>query len=241
MLTEVEGIVISETNYQETSKIINILTAGGIVSAIVKGAKSLKSPLRVPTMNLSYSRFWLYYKENKLSTIKEADIINDFKNIKNDIILISYMSYLCDLSKQVFKQNSNPKIYNLLISSLLKINDGLDPGIITNIYETKMLDYLGVGLVFDSCCLCGSKTDIITISANEGGYICKKCYTNQIIYNSKTLKMLRMYYLVDINTISKLEISAEVKNNIDYFLKTYYDRYTGLYLKSKKFLEKIKG
>ena len=49
MLTEVEGIVISETNYQETSKIINILTAGGIVSAIVKGAKSLKSPLRVPT------------------------------------------------------------------------------------------------------------------------------------------------------------------------------------------------
>ena len=230
MLTEVEGIVISETNYQETSKIINILTAGGIVSAIVKGAKSLKSPLRVPTMNLSYSRFWLYYKENKLSTIKEADII-----------LISYMSYLCDLSKQVFKQNSNPKIYNLLISSLLKINDGLDPGIITNIYETKMLDYLGVGLVFDSCCLCGSKTDIITISANEGGYICKKCYTNQIIYNSKTLKMLRMYYLVDINTISKLEISAEVKNNIDYFLKTYYDRYTGLYLKSKKFLEKIKG
>ena len=86
MLTEVEGIVISETNYQETSKIINILTAGGIVSAIVKGAKSLKSPLRVPTMNLSYSKFWLYYKENKLSTIKEADIINDFKNIKNDII-----------------------------------------------------------------------------------------------------------------------------------------------------------
>ena len=241
MLTEVEGIVISETNYQETSKIINILTASGIVSAIVKGAKSLKSPLRVPTMNLSYSKFWLYYKENKLSTIKEADIINDFKNIKNDIILISYMSYLCDLSKQVFKQNSNPKIYNLLISSLLKINDGLDPGIITNIYETKMLDYLGVGLVFDSCCLCRSKTDIITISADEGGYICKKCYTNQIIYNSKTLKMLRMYYLVDINTISKLEISAEVKNNIDYFLKTYYDRYTGLYLKSKKFLEKIKG
>lgn len=241
MLTEVEGIVISETNYQETSKIINILTAGGIVSAIVKGAKSLKSPLRVPTMNLSYSKFWLYYKENKLSTIKEADIINDFKNIKNDIILISYMSYLCDLSKQVFKQNSNPKIYDLLISSLLKINDGLDPGIITNIYETKMLDYLGVGLVFDSCCLCGSKTDIITISSDEGGYICKKCYTNQIIYNSKTLKMLRMYYLVDINTISKLEISAEVKNNIDYFLKTYYDRYTGLYLKSKKFLEKIKG
>ena len=64
---------------------------------------------------------------------------------------------------------------------------------------------------------------------------------NQIIYDAKTLKMLRMYYLVDIDAISKLDISKEVKDNIDYFLKTYYDRYTGLYLKSKKFLETMKN
>ena len=51
--------------------------------------------------------------------------------------------------------------------------------------------------------------------------------------------MLRMYYLIDINSISDLKISDSVVNNIDRFIETYYDRYTGLYLTSKKFLKDI--
>ena len=45
----------------------------------------------------------------------------------------------------------------------------------------------------------------------------------------KTLKMLGMYYLVDINTITDLKISDKVIKNINYFVNAYYDRYTGLY------------
>ena len=59
------------------------------------------------------------------------------------------------------------------------------------------------------------------------------------IYDDKTIKMLRMYYLIDISTISELKISDKVINNIDYFINTYYDRYTGLYLKSKNFLKTL--
>ena len=44
---------------------------------------------------------------------------------------------------------------------------------------------------------------------------------------------------IDINSISDLKISNDVINNIDYFINTYYDKYTGLYLKSKKFLKDI--
>ena len=47
--------------------------------------------------------------------------------------------------------------------------------------------------------------------------------------------MLRMYYLVDISTISDLKISDKVIDNINKFINTYYDRYTGLYLKVRKF------
>ena len=48
-----------------------------------------------------------------------------------------------------------------------------------------------------------------------------------------------MYYYVDIKSISKLKISDKVKNEINHFLNVYYDRYTGLYLKSKDFLKKL--
>ena len=239
MLKQVEGIIASSVNYGETSKIVNILTKEGMIGAIAKGAKNIKSPLRSFTVNLTYGSFYLYYNDNKLSTLKSADIICEFKNIKKDIILISYMSFLIDLATQVMKQNNDEEIYNLLVTTLYKIDEGLNPMVMTNILELKYLDYLGVGFDFNTCCKCGKKSNIVTIDPDAGGYICKNCYTNEIIYDSKTLKMLRMYYLVDIKSISELKISDNVVKNINYFVNTYYDRYTGLYLKIKKFLNEL--
>jgi recombinational DNA repair protein (RecF pathway) len=48
-----------------------------------------------------------------------------------------------------------------------------------------------------------------------------------------------MLYYVDIEKISKLDISQEVINEINQFIDQFYDKHTGLYLKSKEFLKKI--
>ena len=46
-MIEVEGIIVSETNYSETSKILNIITKKyGLIGVISKGCRNLKSPLR---------------------------------------------------------------------------------------------------------------------------------------------------------------------------------------------------
>ena len=134
---------------------------------------------------------------------------------------------------------TNEEIYDIFIATVLKINNKLDPLILTNILEIKMLDYLGVSLNLNSCNKCGNKTNIVTIDGDVGGYVCKNCLTNEIIVKPSTIKMLRMYYYVDIKTISDLKISSTTKNEINNFLSRYYDRYTGLYLKSKNFLDQI--
>lgn len=239
MLKEVKGIIVSETNYGETSKIVNILTKDGIIGCIAKGAKGLKSPLRSYTQKFTFGSFMIYYKEDKLSLIKSADVIDELTLIKKDLVLISYLSYISDLTHQIMKQNSESDLYKIYIETILKINQGLNPKIMCNIFELKALDYLGVGINFNQCTKCGMKSNIITIDGDVGGYICKNCYKNEIIYDDKTLKMLRMYYLVDISSITDLKISDTVVNNINKFINIYYDRYTGLYLKSKKFLETI--
>ena len=51
--------------------------------------------------------------------------------------------------------------------------------------------------------------------------------------------MIRKYLYVDISSITSLNISNEVKLDINMFLTRYYDTYTGLYLKSKNFLNKM--
>ena len=56
MLTTVKGIVVSETPFKESSKILNIYTKEfGIIGVMSKGCKNMKSPLRVVSQRFSYS------------------------------------------------------------------------------------------------------------------------------------------------------------------------------------------
>ncbi len=240
MLTNVEGIILSVTPFGETSKIINVFTKDyGIIGIMCKGAMGIKSKLRSVTQNLTYGNFNIYYKKDKLSTLVSVDIINPLKKIKEDILLISYASYLSDLVNQILKQSNDEEIYNDYINSLLKLEEGLNPIVITNILEVKLLDYLGVGLNLTCCILCGNKKEIVTLSSEKGGLICKNCYTNERIVPISLVKVLNMYYLVDIKSVSKLSLKEDVINEINRFLTSYYDDYTGLYLKSKDFLKTI--
>lgn len=238
MLKTIEGIVVSETPFSENSKILNILTEEGIIGVTSKGCKNMKSPLRIVSSKLTYGEFTIYYNKDKLSTLKEGTIIDNFYNIKSDLNLISYYAYITELVTQVVKQNNNPNIYNMYISTIKKIDEGLNPTVMMNILEIKLLDYLGVGIELNACAKCGSTKNIITIDPDIGGYVCTNCYTNEIMYDEKTRKMLRMYYLVDIDTVKELKIKDYIIENINRFLNVYYDRYTGLYIHSKKFLER---
>lgn len=242
MIEEVTGIVVSENNYGEKSKIINLLTKElGPIGVMVKGGRSLKSPLRSVTTKLSYGKFFIYYKKDKLSTLKEVNIINSFNNIKKDIELISYSSYIVDLAYQVEKHNQDSLVFENMINGLIKIDEGMNPIVITNILELKYLDSLGVLPILDCCVECGSKDDIVTLSSSRGGYLCKNCSTTEPIISSKVIKLIRMYYYVDISKIDNISLNDKVVEEINSFLDDYYERYTGLYLKSKSFLKNLKS
>ena len=238
MIKQIEGIVVSEIDYKESSKIINVLTADGeLIGLIARGCKKIKSKIS-GIGRLTYAIFQISYRNN-LSTLIEYDLINSFKNIKNDIEKISYSMFLTELVHKVYEHSEHKEIYDIYKNSLLKIEEGFDPLIITNILELKLLEYLGIKPIVDSCVNCGSTKDIVTISSYKGGYLCKNCCSNEPIFTNKTIKLIRMFYYVDISKITKLEISSNVKKEINAFIDDYYDRYSGLYLKSKDFIDSL--
>ena len=239
-VVSVEGFILGSINYKENSKILNIFTKEyGIIGVISKGCKSPKSKIKSVSENFTYAVFHLYYNEKGLSTLINADVINYFLNIRKDIFKISFLTYLSELSKEVYKESSNKEVYDLFISAVLKINEGLNPIVITNILELKYLYFLGVGINLDGCVVCGKKS-ILTFSEYKGGYVCSKCRTNEKIYDQKVLKMLKMYYFVDISKISVLDIKNNIIKEVDNILNIYYDHFTGIYIKSKKFLNALK-
>lgn len=238
MLKKIRGIVVSEVPYKDSSKVLNILCKEGVIGVVSKGCKRINSPLRVISNKLTLGEYVIYYNESKLSTLKEGSVIDNFNNIKNDLNKISHATYITDLVNQVMKQNADPTVFSLYVSALKKIDEGINETVVMNILEIKLLDYLGVGINLNGCAKCGSTREIVTIDPDVGGYICKNCYTNEIIYDERVRKMLRMYYLVEIDSIKELKIKDYVIDSINKFLSVYYDRYTGLYIRSKEFLDR---
>lgn len=238
-LISVEGIVISNVSYKESSKIINIYTKDmGIIGCVSKGCKSMKSKLRLASEKFAYGTFHISYKENGLSTLTDADIEDYFINIKSDIVKISYLSYICELSSKVFKESNDEEIYPLMINAIKKLEENYDPKIITNILELKYLSYIGINLNLDECVSCGN-SKVVTISLPKGGYICSHCRTNEPLVDEKVLKLMRLYYYVDISKITNLDIDKNISNKINHIISEYYDLYSGVASKSKDFLNKL--
>lgn len=238
-IISVHGIVVSNTPYKENSKIINIFTKEkGIIGCISKGCKSLKSKLRLPSEKFAYGTFHLYYKENGLSTLIDGDITDYFFNIKNDLLKISYLTYICELSVSAYKESMSDEIFPLMESSILKIEEGYNSKIITNILELQYLNYLGINLDLDDCVVCGN-SKVVTLSLSKGGYVCAKHRTNEPIISEKVMKLLRLYYYVDISKISNLDIDENISNEISRIIDLYYDEYSGIYIKSKKMLKDL--
>ncbi len=239
-IESIEGIILSETNYSESSKILNVLTKEhGLIGVISKGCRNMKSKLRGVSRKLLYGTIHIYYKEKGLSTLIGIDVINSFSKTLTDLERISYASYILDLVHQVVRQTEEEEIFDLLKDTLLKIEEGLNPMALTNILELKLLDYLGVSPSVDACAHCGSNKQIVTLSSDAGGYVCKDCYNNEPLVSDKTIKMIRMYYYVDIKNITKLDVKDEITFEINRFLEDYYERFTGIYVKSKDFIKKL--
>lgn len=242
MQVKTKGIIISETNYSETSKILNILTEEyGLIGVISKGCRNIKSKLRGVSNKMNYCEFIINYKEKGLSTLIEGSNLNSFKNIYNDMRKASFSFYLMDLFNQVIKENNHHNLFNLLENALIKINDGLNEKLICLIIEIKLLDYLGVSINLNNCVICGKDDNIFTISISDGGLICKDCYHDGYIFNDKTLKLFLLLAKIDLSKIKKLELTNEyVFQEIDQFLDEYYNYYTGIYLGKKDKLDVFK-
>ena len=239
-IVDVKGLVLNETNYSDSSKILNVLTCEyGLIGILSKGCRNLKSKLRGSSRKLVYGTFHFYYKENSLSTLISIDVISDYPKTVMDLERVVYASYLLDLTRQVVKQSKDKSILPLLCSALEKIENGLSPAVVTNILELKYLDFLGVSPIVTGCANCGRTTNIVSLSPTAGGFICKDCYQNEGYYSDKVIKLLQMYYYVDLEKITKIDVNPKVNAEINKFLEDYYDRYTGIYLTSKKMLKNV--
>lgn len=238
----IEGIVIKTMDYQDSSKIVTLITKDlGTVGLLVRGAKKTTSKLRSATELYTHGEYICFYKKEGLSTLKTVNVKHPNFNIKSDFSKSAFIGYMAEIVYKISKDSKgNPKIYDIFSYAVKKIENGLDEEIITFIFELKILEELGVMPILDGCAICGS-SNIAGLSVDHAGLICKN-HVDMCEYNFSinTIQTIRKLYYADIKILESVKLNSKTKNEIRKFIDMYYDKHTGLYIKSRTFLKVLR-
>ncbi|MCA1031788.1 DNA repair protein RecO [Bacillus timonensis] len=243
MLQKCEGIVIRTNDYGETNKVVTLYTREwGKVGVMARGAKKPSSRLSAITQPFTYGYF-LMQKSSGLGSLQQGETISTMRSIREDIFLTAYASYIVELTdKSTDEKKPNPFMFELLLQTLQYMNEGLDVDVLTYIYEMKMLPVLGLYPRLDKCSICESQTGDFVFSIREGGFLCRRCMDKDSYHfkiSQATVKLLRLFYYFDLNRLGNINLKDQTKSELKQVISAYYEEYSGLTLKSKRFLNQM--
>ncbi|MDQ0254364.1 DNA repair protein RecO (recombination protein O) [Evansella vedderi] len=243
MLHKVEGLVIRTNDYGETNKIITIFTReNGKVAVMARGAKRPKSRFASSAQLFMYGIF-VYQRSTGVGTLNSADVVDSFREIRSDLKLTAYGAYIVELVDKLTEDNTrNPFLFELVYQTIVHLNEGIDPDIITRIFETKMLEVAGVTPALDRCSLCGNPESHFVFSMRHSGVLCSRCKFEDpysISIHRAVIKLLRLFQHLDLKRIGTINVKQETKDQLKEILAHYYDEFVGVRLKSKRFLDQI--
>ena len=243
LLHKCEGIVIRTNHYGETNKIVTLYTKEiGKVGVMARGANKPSSRLTSVSQLFCHGHY-LFQRGKGLGSLQQGEIVESMRKVREDIFLTAYCSYIVELTDKVTEElQKNPFLFELLRLTLQSINEGKDPEILTFIYEMKMLSMIGIAPELSQCSSCGAAEGKFGFSVREGGFLCHRCFHQDphlFKVSEGTLKLLRIFYFYDLHKIGNISVKESTRKEIRTVLDAYYDTYSGIVLKSKRFLNQM--
>jgi len=243
VLEKVEGIVIKTHDYSETHKIITIFSKKyGKITALARGAKKPRSRMAAVTQPFICGLFFIYLSKG-LSTIQQGEVVDSFRQIREDIMKTAHAAYIVELTDKLLDKNdADVFIYKQLYQTLDWIAEKEESDIPIIMYELKLFKKGGFAPILDQCVRCGTKTGPYHFSVSEGGLLCHSCKQideNAIFLPDALSKSLYVFHHVGLERIGTISMKTESKKLLRRLMDAYYDQYGGFFLKSKKFLKQI--
>lgn len=177
MHTEVKGLVLRTVDLKESDRLLTIFTEEqGVVTALARGAKSLKSRKMSATQQFCYSSFVLYGQGDKY-WIKECSLIESFFGIRDSIEGLALAGYVVELLTDVGVEDKEVELLRLALNALYAISSGkyaLDK--VKAVFEIRALSILGFMPEVLSCRTCGKREGDFFFDIMAGALECFDCH-----------------------------------------------------------------
>lgn len=239
---KLEGLVIRKVACKENDAMITIFGKDGIFSFYGRGVNKISSKNIASCSLLSYSSFVLTNQVGDKLVLKEANFKKSYLN-DSSFSCLSVANFLLELVSKGLDEDRKEdatKIYPYLMLSLEQLESARFPLSLALSFFIKFLESLGIGLNLNSCVKCGKKDEIVGISYENGGFICKNCLTiNDHKLNIETLKFIHYVSISNINNISRIPPLENGVYPVLEGLRKFLFEETGIEIKSLKLLRAI--
>ncbi|MDD4773828.1 MAG: DNA repair protein RecO [Eubacteriales bacterium] len=177
MLIKINGLIIRDTAYGESDKMLTVLTAErGKISVTGKGVRSQKSVLRVSAHIMFYGELTLYERGDRL-WLREAAEIRDFYDVSLGLEALSLVAYVFDVINEVCVDGEDESaLLRLTLNTLHMICEKKRSlPFIKAVFELRCAAEAGFAPLLDGeCALCGKK-GARCLDYAGGSLICAAC------------------------------------------------------------------
>ena len=177
MHTEVKGLVLRTVDLKESDRLLTIFTEEkGIVTALARGARSLKSRKMAATQQFCYSSFVLREQGDKYQ-IGECSLIESFFGIRDSIEGLALATYIIEVLNDVGVEDKEVDLLRLALNSLYAISSRKYPlDRVKAVFEMRAVSILGFMPEVLACARCGEREGDFFFDIMAGAVECLECH-----------------------------------------------------------------
>jgi len=241
-----EGVVLRHSDFGEADRLLVLFTREmGKVRAIAKGVRkprSRKGGHLEPFTRVNL----LLAKGRHLSIITQAEALNIYYPLYEDLELFGHVSYIIELiDRFTLEGEANPALYALLIETLERLNDGENPFLVVRYYELRMLDFVGFRPELFECVSCKAKIEPEDqfFSYEMGGVLCPQCapqHDSMRPVSLNALRFLRHYQRSSYTQARRAKVNDLIRMEMETLMQAYVAYLLERSLNSPAFLRRLR-
>ena len=226
-LYRTNAIVLQIRDLGEADRILVVFTLGhGKISIIAKGARKARSRMG-PYLDY-FSEVALHLTRGRdLDVVTSVATIHQHPNLRTDIDAFGYAAHFAELVRDLTQERQeNPRVYEMLSSSLSLLNDGIDPWHIARHFELGLLITLGYSPQLLRCVSCQRDLDAVPnrFSSGLGGMLCDRCAgldPSAMLLSINAQKYVRMLSRSGLSSVIGIQPSAFERHEVGQAMSSY--------------------
>lgn len=242
-----EAVVLRRQELGEADRLMTILTPlHGKLRVVAKGVRRPRSR-KAGHLELFTRAQLLLARGRELDIVTQAEAADLFPALQTDLDRLAHAAYAVELLDCfAVADEENRPLYQLLVDTLRRLDQGGDTALVTRFFEVRLLELAGFEPQLFECRSCGAETrpEGQYFSAEEGGVLCPNCGPRKRgarPLSLGALKVLRHFQRSAFEAVEGLRLGPAVQRELETLMEGYLTFVLERRLHTPEFIQRVRA